>query len=469
MSTAVVHFDLPKVGGHRSFLVRVSSAAPATLSALLKAGVAWQSPEGGRVRADLASGTLDADIVRDLREYLYGDDSVNAARLHRHFAQLAVSGLIQRYVARPGATAVGHELVGRDGVLSRMRGLIDQGSSLHLKAPRRYGKTSVLTALTEEVSKTRPVLLVDVASAGDPQGLVVKLIAAVLAAPSMAGIARKLGVANPGQARQLVQREGVAVLRHMLEALGAIHCVLCLDEISLLLRGALGQHESDAEWRLMLELLKAGRADVPQVFAGSTGLSSFAELHGLGEYLNHLLPVQLEPLEPAIAEWLIEEMLLSDERRPEPGLAAAILNLVGAPVPFFLHAFADGLRSMSRAQEVVGIEHANQLYSRWISGSAGQNLFVGYRLCNQPYPPGCRTTARELLGMISASADGASMDLLCEAFQRNPPAGHDARLEGVLACLSEDYDLEERNGGWAFRSKLVRERWLQGDAWLTRA
>ncbi|MBI4703958.1 MAG: hypothetical protein HY744_22855 [Deltaproteobacteria bacterium] len=376
--------------------------------------------------------------------------------------------MVPRYVARPGATAVGHELVGRESMLADLTGKLATGTSVHLRAARRYGKSSVLEALVARLGgEGRPVLLLDVASVEDPADFTTKLVDAALGIDGLAAALEPLGLRPAGALDDAARRDGVALLRRVLSGIGVARGILALDEISLLLRSVVKHHGTNDAWRDLLGVLNTGSGTLPQVIAGSTGLSAFARLHGLGDVLDHLVPVSLEPLDPADARWLIEEMLLSDERRPMPDVAAAVLEHLGAAVPYFVHAFADGLRSATSPGGAVTRAAVERLHARWVAGSAATNVFAGYRLRNQAYARGCHETAKAILDAVARTPEGLPRSELEAAFRSRPPAQAGVTLDVLLPCLCEDFDLIQIDGRWSFRSKLLRERWAQGDRWLT--
>lgn len=480
MTTTYVRFDLHERAARAELLVRIPDGARESLPALLRASLAWRGTSGdAKSRSDLVSGGIDAELVRDISDYLYADGSLNSSRLYRHFEALVGGGRICRFVARPGATATGHELVGRDAVLGDLTELLGAGRSVHLRAPRRYGKTSVLEALADRLRATgRHLLLLDVASVDDLEGFAVKVAGTALAAESGRALSAAfgLGATDPAGIREAARRDGGVLLGRILVALGASGHVLALDEISLFLRGAVPRatnlkeaakapKKKRAEGRAVLDALRSARAALPQVFAGSTGLSAFARLHRLGDLLEDLAATALAPLRPADAGWLLEEMLLADERRPMPDAAAAVLEHIGAPVPYYLHAFADALRTAVPPAGPVTRADVERVYARWLAGSADSNVFAGYRLRNQAYPQKYRRIAQAILDAIAGRPEGAARAEL-EPLARGVPPG---TLDALLECVAEDFDLLEEDGRWAFRSKLLRERWAQADQWLTSA
>ena len=95
-------------------------------------------PEPGCRRAPLAS-------------YLFSSGEINGPRLGRHLTMLRETGRLHRFTVRPGAFAEGADLVGRDGRIADLLKILETGSC-HLRAPRRYGKTSLLRHLVKRYS-----------------------------------------------------------------------------------------------------------------------------------------------------------------------------------------------------------------------------------------------------------------------------------------------------------------------------
>lgn len=87
----------------------------------------------------------------DLRSLLWADGAFNEARFHRHLDDVLRWGVPIQLIPRPSGIAEGRELFGREDVIAAVRRELARGSC-HLRAPRRYGKTSLLTRIDHDLA-----------------------------------------------------------------------------------------------------------------------------------------------------------------------------------------------------------------------------------------------------------------------------------------------------------------------------
>ena len=129
---------------------------------LHQAAAAWSQEKHAAFVPEISAAPLPGSIATDIDQYIYADGTFNPGRLGRQLSMLLEDGQIHRYSIRPGAPVEGRDLVGRDEMLGRLQEGIAHGRSCHLRAPRRYGKTSVLRRLQGDLRQDgRACLFVD--------------------------------------------------------------------------------------------------------------------------------------------------------------------------------------------------------------------------------------------------------------------------------------------------------------------
>ncbi len=433
------------------------------------------------VRSDLGVVPGAGAARRVLSDYQYAGGAVNGGRLRRHLGMLLEDGRIHTFSLRPGAPVEGRDLVGRRAALMALRQRLENGS-VHLAAPRRYGKTSTLRQLKKMLAEEeRPCLYIDVSPGINASWLLVTLVQEAMEDPLCRRSLEALPEladwpapdAGPRQTSLAGRRlEGslssnVRSTGHrLLSALGSAGAVLLVDEFSIFLRRALDQSREEA--KMIAEILaRSRRAPEPtrQVLAGSAGLNSFLLFHDLAAHFDDLEGVPLAPLERQDAMVLTEELLYGERQSPSPEIVEEILEQVGAPIPFFLHAIIDAIREKSTETGRLDTEAVRWAYRVGLLGSRGNSHFREYQLDHQPYPESLRTAAAALLLDMAQDPTGVPLEQLRQVFVKSAPSSGD--FEPLLSCLREDYDLIERDGRWAMRSKVLRERWSQAEPWLT--
>ncbi len=417
-----------------------------------------------------------------LADYRYAEGAVNGNRLERHLDLLLADDRIHTFSLRPGAPVEGRDLVGRQTVLEMLRERLRSGS-VHLTAPRRYGKTSTLRQLKKVLGdEKKPCLYVDVSPGISASWLLVTLVQEAMEDPhcrrSLESLpevrdwpAPEAGPRQRSLAGQRLEKSlGSNVRsagRRILDALGASGTILLIDEFSIFLRRVLDQNREEAE--MIAEILARARnppePTTRQVLAGSAGLNSFLHFHGLADALADLQGIPLRPLDRQDAVVLTEELLYGERLNPSFEIVEETLAQVGAPIPFFLHALVDAIREKSRETGSLVIETVRWAYRVGILGSRGNIYFKEYKLDHQPYPPHLRQAASKLLLGVARQPDGITDERLRQDFIANARSADD--FEPLLSCLQEDYDLIEHDGRWAMRSKVLRDRWSQEEPWLT--
>lgn len=416
-----------------------------------------------------------------LISYLYASGEINGPRLGRHLTMLRETGTIHRFTVRPGAYAEGADLVGRQGRIADLLKILESGSC-HLRAPRRYGKSSILRHLLRMFSATgHPCLLADISSGQTAVWFLVTLARAAMdsscrsAVASLPELARSPSrEASPveksrafEQLREDISPNPWSFGRRLLEALGQAGAVLLIDEFSVFLRETHAERPDEA--RALSDLLASSRrsgSPTRQVFAGSTGLSSYMHFHNLGESFADLVPLDLPPLTRPEAFMLAEELLYGAHQIPSPEAVERILDTLGEPIPYFLHSVVSAVLEESPGHTHVTLEEIDRAYTERVLGTSGNEMFKLYSLRNRPYPPPLRRVASRILRELAQRPEGIETDELRRLSTSD--ATDQNQFQSLLSCLEEDYDLVKKKGRWVMRSKVLRDRWILREPWLTR-
>ena len=489
MNPLWVSYSFASAGERRALAVHLEPSASTRPTAdllrdLHTAANTWAGAQPDiHLRADLLTSPPAHAVRRPAMDYLYATGASNGGRLKRHLDALDKQGRLHFYRLLFGAPVAGADLVGRAAPLLALQRALGVGSA-HLRAPRRYGKTSLLRQLRSSLAASgTPCAYLDVSPGSTPSWFLVALAQDAMTIEACRKTLRKLpelaswppADAEPStlkEARQALARRLVpnpwSFGRRLLEAMGALDAVLLIDEFSVFLRRALDEGRSDAE--RLAELLRVGRqaatSPARQVLAGSSGLSSYVRFHDLGHLFDDLAPIEVPPLQEDTATALAEELLYSQGRLPYPEAGAQVLAEIGEPVPFYIHALIQAACDETESGDAVGADTLRRAYRERILGTRGNDLFGVYRLAHQPYPPAMKPVAARLLKALAARPMGLTEAQLTKAAGALAPA-LGGSIEPLLACLEEDYDLVLRNGRWAMRCKVLRDRWMQEEQWLT--
>ncbi len=425
---------------------------------------------GAGARTELGVAPAEGAVLSRLTDYLWSDQRFNAPPLTRHLSQLRAGGAPHAFTLRVGLPAEGGDLVGREGALSEAGRRLQARESLHLMAPRRYGKTSFLRRLAADLrSAGRRVVMLDAENLDSVSAFAVALAAQALAdgasglrsVPELAGwplLDASAAVRVDAKATLLrsVERSPGAFLDGLLSSLAADGALLFIDEFSRFLLTCAARR---SELQQGMAAFQRARRDagLTSIVAGSSGLRSFIASQGMNEEFADLGALTLDPLTPEVGAVLVEELCYGHSRAPSAGVVAEVLERIGAPVPYFLqalvhHTLAEGHAALDGA--AVG-----RAYRRRLLDVEGNEFFRPFRLKERGYRPEWLAPAAKVLARLArAEAPVSAAELRALV----PSDFH-----ALLAALAEDYDIVENEAGLALRSKVLRERWALRESWLT--
>jgi len=451
------------------------------LRALHAAANAW-ARKGLQIRSDLSIRPPSGSDVQELVDYLFADGSENGPRLQRHLSMLLANRPLHRYTIRPGSPVEGSDLVGREEVVAALLAHLTD-KSCHVRAPRRYGKTCILKRVEQELQKQNvPCALIDVSECSSALWFFVAVATGVMdrfgTRPSIESI-EELKDWPPVDCEPLLRAEAERALaitirtnpwhfgRRLLAALADVHMTLLLDEFSVFLREVLKDHRDEAR-RLLRMLAEARRSTrrIHMALAGSAGLTAYVRFAGLEQELKDLTPIEIEPLSNQEGLVLAEELIYGGFRLPGPGAASEMLAVVGPPVPYFLHALANEICSMTTESTPITASVVRHAYRERLLGSSGNFYFRVYRLQNQTYPDHLRSAASSILSMVARHPQGVPENTLRDLFVGRVAESKHDQFEELFPCLQEDYDLIEGPEGWMMRCKALRDRLALSGAWL---
>jgi hypothetical protein len=420
--------------------------------------------------------------TRDLSDYLWADGSINANRLVRHLTVYKQGQSPHLFQPRVGTTVVmEEEFLGREKPLAELESSVSANRSCHLRAPRRYGKSSLMGRLSV---KLPDAVLMELSDIGTLAGFLKALLSRSIrndkaikclyelreyrAWPVTSDAAIFSQVFNKAFSDLIAKNQNklFPLLRETMTALADGDIILLIDEFSLFLREMLDNSED--ELRTFLEIYRKLRTrpvhPLISVFAGSAGLSTFIELLGMHELFDDLIAVDVPPISSSEAKLLAEELFYGMEKTPSLPAVEKVVELTGndETVPYFVHALTHyTVEQAALRREISEIDVELAYYDRLL-GVPGNCCFRDFILRERGYPENYRSSASHILKELSLSAPEIISD---EELRRYCEVGCD--FAKLMTCLQEDYDLVFQNGGWRMRSRVIADRWRLGEPWLT--
>jgi len=452
------------------------------IKALTAAARALPLEASERLRTETLVETPSGVAVRPLSDYLWADGSVNGNRLVRHLTLFRQGRIPHVFQPRVGTTVVmEEEFIGREKPLAELKDHLSQKRSCHLRAPRRYGKSSLLERI---LSILQQAVILEVSDIGTPAGFLKVLISRCMRNDAARACLHQLPAycfwpdsTNAATLSQLyntafndiMAKQGkdiLPLLQETLTALADAGMILLIDEFSLFLREMLDKNDGSLKSFLDIIHRLRTRPDNPLmvVFAGSAGLSTYIELHGMRAVFDDLIPVDVPPVTTDEAKLLAEELFYGMERTPDQAAITRLVELTGNDdtVPYFVHALAHYTTEQAgRKQSIVAADVELAYYDRLL-GPPGNICFRDFILKERCYPDEYRACASLILKDLSRrmpeTVSEADLKLHCD---------DNCDFGKLMTCLQEDYDLIQENDAWRMRSRVIADRWRLGEPWLT--
>lgn len=439
-----------------------------------------RTSQSRRLKTEIQTVMPAEVVVRCLSDYLWADNTCNEDRFRRHLQQMMEKNTIHRFISRIGVVVIGPDLVGRKEKISDLLLKLRNHQSCHLRAPRRYGKTSILLTIKEHIEDALFIELSDVRS-----------LIGFLKTLLKGGLANKKSHESLSQMHALRSWPPPEVLRDttlfnnlfktltessasierlvhdVLTVLADIRILLLVDEFSVFLRE---MHENNCdELKRFLKLFRSIRVrkknPLTVVLAGSSGLSTYIEFFKLRQYFDDLSAVDLPPVSDEDARVLIEELFYGMDKIPSPHVIDSVMAHTGRndPIPYFIQSLVNETVAESGIQQKLLENHVADAYYDRLLGPAGNSYFKDFLMRERTYPKSCKPCASAVLKILARQfPDPVSESVLRKSF----PV--DCDYEKLMSCLEEDYDLVHSENEFRLRSKALADRWRLGEPWLTK-
>lgn len=475
-------------GNERGIAVRISpeeGLLPSVrVKALTEASRKLSLEKNERLRTDMLVDNPGRYETKELSEYLWSDGTFNSERFIRHLNCYRQGKKPHLFQPRVGVTVVmEEEFIGREKPLSELEATISNQKSSHLRAPRRYGKSSLMGRLEMHLPHA---VMMELSDIGHLSGFLKRLIERGMryenARHCLFNMTEYQSFPDASQSRtnpqvfnnafrELMKRHTsessiLRLLKETMTALADSGTILLIDEFSLFLREM--KEKDDAALKEFLELYHLLRTrllnPLVSVFAGSSGLSTFIELFGMNTLFDDLVPVDVTPITSTEAKLLSEELFYGMGKSPSPSSIERLVALTGEDetVPYFVHALAHYTAEQAGLKREISVGDVEKAYYDKLLGPSGNVCFRDFILREKGYPDAYREGASKMLKKLSRKAP----EILSEEELRKL-CKENCDFMKLMTCLEEDYDLVHENEGWRMRSTVIADRWRLGEPWLT--
>jgi len=414
----------------------------------------------------------------ELEEFLTED-----SQFIENFAKIIIERQIKKESPifpsiRPGAMATGSNFYDRNKEPEEIWGRLQKGKNLILRAPRRYGKSSLLNYISENPLTGWRVCHVDLEGGKSSEDFVEYTLKGLIQRQECnVCLPECLSVLEPWKESErnklgIVRNERKKIRENWQEYAGAMFnhidsledkLLLIFDEVSFLLEDMIGPKVQDKNKvnELMIWFCEARKKakKISFILSGSEHLPSFLESFGIEGHLDDLETVHLALFESQVAREFVFLVLAGKKiviRLPEINL---MLALMGDPIPYFLQLFLDILSRVCAEKRSLSLEQIEKAYHQELLGPESKRYFETIQLQLERYSrygERSRAGAESILDELAVNESIGRKDI--EVIWQEV-TGSKERFEAMRSILQDDFYIKEDKDRVFFTSKLLKDWW----------
>lgn len=351
-----------------------------------------------------------------------------------------------------------------------------------LLAPRRAGKTSILSRMVAEPAAGWRSAYLDVEAASSEAHFVAKLLQAATGlnteptvwqrlGSKMSGILERVGKVTAGP----IEVELTAAIDRDWQSIGtaAVHALaeldgstaLFIDEFPIFVQKLLRQDDGENRGRALLDWFRGLRLDtalahkVRVLLAGSIGLDAVVNRVGLSGTINDLHPERVPPLnEEGEASRFLQALANGEALALSAEVEARILTLIDLRVPYHLQLlFSEVHRVSNLGEKTVTVAMVDDAHAKLLEPT-NRKSFIHWVERLDDLPKTEAELARALLAAAATDAAGITSGTIKQIRETLAPGVHE---DALLLNLTHDGYLDEQNGRFRFSSSLLRHWWVR--------
>lgn len=382
------------------------------------------------------------------------------------------------------------ELYGRDRLIRTLWTQIE-GNNILLLAPRRFGKTGVMRHVLLRPHEEYLPVYFDLEDVAEPEEFLWRVTQQLLANSKLRHIlssARGLPATISGWIKDNfdeVEFEGAKVTfkeamkkhwreaarRMMLEMEHADRTVIFIfDEMPAMLEkmiDACGEPVAH-EFLAWFRTVRLEQKDVLRrhrfIVAGSIGIDAILRRLNAPDKLNDFQRLYVEPLPDEVARQLAGDLARSLGVRWDDSLTNRLFELIGPPVPYFIHLFFSQLAQLpAGARETLSATDLSGVYQRQILGPTCKSYFDHYSTRLKRAGKTVEKCSIAILRVIAGEETGrVSRSELFGVYRKARGRGAgDVEFDELLADLEHDWYvvLDPMTNEYHFMLKLMQDWW----------
>lgn len=375
-----------------------------------------------------------------------------------------------------GNVVRGDDLYGRERELQDLWDVIDT-DSLILISPRRYGKTSVVTAMKDNPKPGWSVMYVDMEGFSDPAEFIVELLRHTQ--PALLQKTRRLFFSAAEAVEDIhvldtigmkLRKPETSWKKKGTEVFSEIHkenphTIIIVDELPTYLLNLDKKSGHDGTTMSMfLHWLRGVRQDmqIRFIFCGSVGLDTVIDKHDLSISVNDIKRISLEPFKPDTAKNMIRELLKGNNIVYTEPLIDVMMECIGLPVPFFLQLLLKEICNQTDFGKIpLSEEIIRSAYTRGLLGTEGRRDFQWYfdRL-RKEFDGKDYQIVLKILQHLTKVEQASDRDLE-EIYSRIMCRDNRAEFVKILRKLETGFYIRNTDGDKiVFHHKVLRDLWI---------
>ena len=390
----------------------------------------------------------------------------------------------------PGGVPEPEELFGRDDLIELVWRQL-AGTNIMLVAPKRFGKTGVMRHILKRPRDAYLPVYVEAEDIPTRDRFAAALVASLLENRTLRSLVSGMKKV-PRRVLDLVtgtiDEVGIEQFRVKLrEALGeswdtvarqlilemekAKHtAVFIIDEFPQLLENIIANEGDDAarsflEWFRSLRMRqKDDLRRFRYIIGGSTSIDMILRQLDVPGKLNDFLRVPVEPLTPDHAASLLDGLADTYQLRFGRGSTEKFFELVGPPVPYFIHLFVSQiLLETGLAGAEITPDLLEHVYHKRVIGPTCRSYFDYYRQRLKRYgAPGERAAIAILRGIANSATGRVADSTLYDVYRKARKKGAtDVEYCEIMADLEYDWyvRLDTTTNEYHFLMNIMRDWW----------
>ena len=394
------------------------------------------------------------------------------------------------------------ELYGRDEFIEHLWRLID-GNNILLLAPRRFGKSGVMRHVLLRPRPNFLPLSFELEDVDSPEEFVWRVTRELLKHDIFQYLlskAKRLPKALAGWVKgnfDEAEFEGAkikfkadikedwreAAKRMLTELEKADHTIIfLLDEFPAMLDRLIeNEEQGESAAREFLAWFRTVRMEQKDVLrrhrfivAGSVGIDQILRKLGADDKLVDFARLTVEPLDPSTARLLASDLARTHSINCNDAILGRLFELIGAPVPYFIHIFISELAQLPMAQrKALTVADLERIYRERVLGPTCRHYFTHYSNRLRRYG---KTGEKSALAVLRAVAnhERISRPALFDIYRKAHGKGaSDQAFDELMADLEYDWylRLDSDTNEFYFRLKVMQDwwrRWYPGSGAKTR-